>query len=388
MPLNWQDASEIVCGKVIKGEYSSNAVRPEIFMPPYDDIVKTIKAGTIEIEDLIETCGLAPVQSALDAVKDINGLGEANWVALLERSYAQYEAGTKMEKMGRKLQRGEEIDWGQLKVYEQKALEGVGGDFVPLSKVEPKEVPFIDSGWSIIDEHLGGIPEVGLIVVGGDAGIGKTTFLAKAAQKFVLKHPDKVVAVFSLEMILSEIAMRFNEVEKLPAKAKERVLLNDFPVSVDEMANKAATIENLGLICVDFLDMMVKEASETEYSKVYLALANTAKKLHVPIMAAAQLIKTNGGIPKKRHLRYTKMAEALSWEIIMLYNPATDWGDDKDADDADLPNVEGRAYIICWKIRGGFRKHLDESPGAIQVAFRGDKGWGEKNSRWFSLRKV
>lgn len=389
MPLNWQDASEIVCGKVIKGEYSSNAVRPEIFMPPYDDIIKTIKAGTIEIEDLIEICGLAPVQSALDAIRDINGLGDANWVSLLERSYAQYEAGTKMEKMGRKLQRGEEIDWGQLKVYEQKALEGIGGDFVPLSKVEGTEVPFIPSGWEIIDEHLGGLPEVGLIVVGGQPGVGKTTFMAKLSQKFAKQHETKKVVIFSLEMIVNELAMRFRDVDKLPKHIEDRILLNDYPVSPEEAINKAATVDNLGMVCVDFADLMIKgDNSEAAMAHIYRTLMLGAKQLHCPIVLIAQLIKYTGGLPKPRHLRYTKLAEALAWMILMLYDPATDWNSDEDTKDADLPNTPGAAFILCYKVRGGFRKHLDDAPGAIMAKFNGSRGWGDSKSRWFSLKKV
>ena len=184
MPLSWSDCSEIVCGKVIKGEYSSNAVRPDTFFPPYCDIIKAIKAGTTEIEELIAIIGLPPVQAALEAAKEINGLGEANWISLLDKTYAAYDAGQKLEKFGRKLQRGEEVDWSILNQYEQRALEGVGGDFTPLSKVVAKEMPFIPSGWDAIDQHLQGLPEVGVVVVGGDPGVGKTTFMAKIVQKF------------------------------------------------------------------------------------------------------------------------------------------------------------------------------------------------------------
>lgn len=390
MPMSWSDASEIVCGKVIKGEYSINAVRPDIFFPPYGDIIKAIKAGTTEIEDLIEIIGLSPVHAALEAIKEVNGLGEANWIRLLERTYAAYDAGQKFEKFGKRLQRGDEVDWSIVRQYEQKALEGVGGDFVPLSKVVAKELPFIPSGWDAIDQHLNGLPEVGLIVIGGEPGVGKTTMLAKLAQRFAALHTDKNVAVFSIEMVLSELAMRFNEVEQMPESVKDRILLNDFPVSADELINKAATIDNLGLICVDFIDMMIRENSEAEYSKAYLTLANASKRLHCPIVVVAQLVKYSGGLPKKKHLRYSRMAEAFPSMILMLYDPSTAWSSDEDKEEGELPNVAGRAYILCWKVRGGFRMHLEDAPGAIQLSFRGDSGWGGdgNKSKWFSLRKV
>jgi hypothetical protein len=190
-------------------------------------------------------------------------------------------------------------------------------------------------------------------------------------------------------MVLSELAMRFNEVENMPESVKDRILLNDFPVSADELINKAATIDNLGLICVDFIDMMIRENSEAEYSKAYLTLANASKRLHCPIVIIAQLVKYSGGLPKKKHLRYSRMAEAFPSMILMLYDPATAWSSDEDKDDTELPNREGTAFILCWKVRGGFRQHLDEAPGAIQLSFRGDTGWGGdgKHSKWFSLKK-
>ena len=387
--LTWEDCSGVVCGLVLNNKYSLNAVRQEMFFPPYDSIIKALKGGITEPEELIEICGFAGIVAAHEAVKDINGAGELNWIALLERAYANYDAGQKLEKFGRKLQRGEEVDWSILNQYEQRALEGVGGDFVPLSKVVAKEMPFIPSGWDAIDQHLQGLPEVGVVVVGGDPGVGKTTFMAKLVQKFAARHTEKKVAVFSIEMVLSELAMRFNEIGNIPEKVRDRILLNDFPVSADELVNKAATIDDLGLICVDFVDMMIRENSEAEYSKAYLTLANASKRLHCPIIVIAQLVKYSGGLPKKKHLRYSRMAEAFPSMILMLYDPSTAWSSDEDKEDTVLPIVSGRAYVLCWKVRGGFRNHLDESPGAIQMAFRGDKGWAGdgKNSRWFSLKK-
>jgi hypothetical protein len=113
-----------------------------------------------------------------------------------------------------------------------------------------------------------------------------------------------------------------------------------------------------------------------------------AKQLHCPIVALAQLSGNyQGGVPRPQYLRYTRLAEALAWQIIMLYNPSEDYfADDTDSD--LLPIVDGFGYAICWKVRGGFRKHKGESPGAISIPFKGSKGWHPKDEgRWFSLRK-
>ena len=110
----------------------------------------------------------------------------------------------------------------------------------------------------------------------------------------------------------------------------------------------------------------------------------------VPNVILSQLsYKYNGGIPKPDYIRYTSLAKALAWMIIMPYNPASDfYEEDANASDV-LPIVEDKAYLCCWKVRGGFRKHKNDCPGAIQIAFRGDKGWGDRTSErsWYSLKK-
>lgn len=385
MSLNWQENSEIVVGQLLENKIAKNCVRADLFFPPYDDVVTEILKGDLQIEDIIEKVGFTPIQTCLDAIHSLNGLGEKNWVKLLEKSKASYTAGQKLEKISKKLLRGEEINWSDISVVAEKAQAGVGGDFIPLSQIKADVSPFVPSGWKIHDEHLVGLPAAGLIVVGGQPGVGKTTHLIKMASEFVRFHKDKKVSIFSIEMSGEELRTRFDEIGGWTTEEADRILTNDFPVNADEVVNKCATVDGLGLILIDFIDMMVKDNSESEYSKVYLSLALGAKALHCPIVAYAQFVKYENGIPKPKHLRYTKMAEALSWMILMLYNPNTDFTSTDE--DELLPCQKGAAYIIVWKIRGGYRNHLQDSPGAIMLAFRGDTGWGSGKSKWFSLRK-
>jgi hypothetical protein len=78
------------------------------------------------------------------------------------------------------------------------------------------------------------------------------------------------------------------------------------------------------------------------------------------------------------------MAKVLAWMQLMLYRPAEDTHAEKDAE--KLPIISDIGYIIAWKIRGGFRKHKDESPGAIQLPFDGETGWNMELGKWFSLK--
>ena len=390
MTLSHRDVSEIVAGMILTKRKSPNEVRPEIFFGVYSDLIKLYKGGVTQTEDLVTKVGLDTIQTALHAVESVNGLGDSDWVKILEKTASNNLASIRLEKRGRKGQAGDEIDWAEIRKIMREAQANVGASYVPLLDVEPGEVPFIQSGWNPIDYHLGGIPEVGVIVVGGHPGVGKTSFMGRMAGQFARQYPDKVVAIHSIEMILRELAMRFQEIDVLPDKVKSRILLDETPIQPEELITRAATIENLGIVFVDFLDLMVVENSESAYAHVYKTLMFGAKQLHCPIVALAQLSGNyQGGIPRPQYLRYTRLAEALSWMIIMLYNPSEDYfADDNHKDNEILPITDKKGYAVCWKVRGGFRKHKDESPGAIMIPFKGSKGWHpDERGKWFSLRK-
>ena len=386
----WQDASEVVTGLILEKRLSLNAVRPELFFGEYKNLVQHMKDGVTEPEDLILKSGLMPFNAALDAAKSLNGAGEvADWVSILEQSAVGYNVGRKLEKLGRNFQNGDDVDWGQVKSLLSKSQEGIHTDFMPLSEVEGGQVNFIPSWWRPFDTHIGGYPEAGLIVMAGNPGVGKTTNMIKLASKFAETHLDKKVAVFSIEMLLKELAGRFREVTNLDKSIEDRILLDDVPVSPEQAINKASTIDRLGLMIIDFADLMIKgDTTESAMAHIYRTLAIGAKQLRIPIILLAQLNRQyQGGIPRVRHIRYTSMAEALAWMIIMLYNPSNDFYADEDEAMEGLPIIEDRAYMVVWKVRGGFRKHKDDCPGAIQIPFRGDKGWSDKPGRWYSLKK-
>jgi hypothetical protein len=384
--MKWDEASEVVTGLALKNRISLNVLRPEIFMPPYNEVIKELKAGHTEPESLIEKIGLSPIQTAYDAEKSVNGMGNANWVQILEQSYLLYSTGQQLEKAGRKMQQGETPDGAKLKNMVEMFHNGKTSR-MPLSNIESSEIPFIDTGWAVLDEHLGGFPSVGLIVIGGSPGVGKTSLMAKIASKFVKRHKTKKVAVYSLEMILEEVAMRFREIDTLEQDEEARIEINEKVMNASEIVSDAAQIDDLGLVIIDFADYLVKgEISEPAMGEVYQTLASGSKLLHCPVILLSQFsYGYKGGIPRPYHIRYTSLAGILAWMILMLYNPANDYYDDKDA--TVLPVMDKTAYIIAWKVRGGFRKHPDDWPGAIATGFVGNKGWYSDKSKWFSLKK-
>jgi len=385
--MNWESSSEIVAGLIIEGKCAPHSVRKDMFFPPYDEIVARIQKGDC-IEDVITKVGINPIQVAKEASHSLNGLSSANWVKILEDTAISFTSGTKLRKFGEKLEKGEEVDWSQVNFIASRAMENIGGNFTPMSDIEAMEVPFKKTGFRPIDDHLGGLPQVGQVVLAASPGTGKTTLMANLAGCWIKEHPGERIAIFTLEMMASELKMRFNEVVKLSKEEMERLLINDEPfLTPEDIIAKASTIENLGLVCIDFADLLVKgESSESSVAIIYRTFMLGAKKLGCPIVLLSQLSRSyDGGLPRPFHIRYTGLAEALAWMILMLYNPNNDWF--KEGDEEILPAVEGRAYMLCWKCRGGFRIH--DAPGAIQIPYKGNKGWRyDVPGKWFSLSKV
>src|SRR4030042_6181011 len=236
--MQWADVSEIICGLVLSKKLAIGGIRQELLIPPYSDIIKLIKAGTIETEDLIERVGLSPVQASLEAVKSMNGLGDKNWVKILEDTAMNYEAGAKLEKFGKRLQQGDNVDWAVIKTISHNAMENVGGDFIPLSEIEPGELPFKETGFVAIDAHLGGLPEVGQVIVAAQTATGKTSFMVGLASCWARKHPKENVAIFTLEMMKEEIARRFDEIYELSMETKSRIQASEAILTPEEVIAK------------------------------------------------------------------------------------------------------------------------------------------------------
>lgn len=385
MPENWVSISEVVTGKVLKGKLALNCVRPEILCEPYDRIIELMQKGHKEKEDIISIVGLSPVTAAMDAAEATKS-DRADWVALLEKVAMKCQVAEKLRRHAKKLDNGEDIDSVNV-VEDLRQLDRNKPYMIPLTDVETEPMPFISSGLPFIDQHISGWPKSGLISIGAKPGDGKTTFLIKAVSAYVRCYKDKKAGVFTLEMPAPEFKARLVDLEPdLTLDELSRIVVEDAAeLGVRGVANKAAREPDLGLVAVDFADLMIPdENTESEMAKIYRVLAGLAKTLVVPVILLCQFSKEyRSGVPLPRHFRYTSLAEALSWMMLCLYNPAKDFGDDKDA--IKLPQIPGHSYVIAWKIRGGFRQHELDNPGAISVRFNGRTGWGNDAKGWNKL---
>jgi hypothetical protein len=351
-------------------------------------MIKHIQNGTVEPDELIEKCGVKAINAAHNAAKDLNGLGEqTDWYSLLERTAIRFDAGSQLEQYGRKLKRGEDVDLSR--VAELVRATEVEHDYgvVSITEVQRQSTPFKPSGWEGFDQHFGGLPISGLVTCGGPPGTGKTTLWLQMAGKFLEFYNDETVLFFSLEMPAAEVRERLREVN--PNMTKQQAKRFRIYDRTDLDKTKLAIIadkEQPGLAGLDFADLFLQGGSDpSKMEELYRFLTVVAKDGKFPFWLIAQLSGNyQGGIPRPHHLRWTRLAEALSWMVLMVYNPTRDHFPSFDEDDELLPPLPGYAYLIGWKIRG---EPPHQGPGALRTRFRGDRGFA-KNGNWFTLKKI
>ena len=146
------------------------------------------------------------------------------------------------------------------------------------------------------------------------------------------KFSGKAVVYFSLEMSREQLAMRlisnesFVDLKKLitgrlgeddwdkiaaasAALNQTNILIDDNPMlSVSDMNAKCRRVENLGLVVIDYLQLMTSAGGPGRYgdnrqqivSDISRALKIMAKELNVPVLCLSQLSRANESRSDKR----------------------------------------------------------------------------------------
>jgi len=393
--MKYQDVCEIVAGLALKGFYPPNAIPTAKLLSPYDDMIRFLqKNGGASAETIIQKFGLIGYQAAERAASSLNGTTRSDWLALLNDSYNKYCLGEIMEQNSRRLKEGKDADYAKIS-SQLTTMDTAESRGILLSDVTDDFVPFQKCGYEPFDTHFGGIPQQGLVLIGAKSKSGKTTLLIDIVIAYLKFQTEKDAAIFSLEMIRQEFKARAKELG-MPKSIMNRVMIWDGSLSASEIMAEVSREQlrrnmsggrPFGIIGADFADLMVpdnEENSEAVFANIYRIMTKMAKTMKLPVFLLAQLSGSyQGGLPRPNHIRYTRLAEALSWMTIMLYNPNTDWSDLKDV---ELPLMAGHGYIIVWACRGGFRKH--KGPGAIQIKWDGGRGWGKISEVWHPLVKL
>ncbi len=185
-----------------------------------------------------------------------------------------------------------------------------------LTSEDKEQYLGLKSGFKRLDAMTGGLNKSDLILLAGRPGMGKSAFALNIATNVAKKY-QKDVVLFNLEMSSEQLVSRIisseaqipNEVLRtgmlsieqwmqLAASAellaRTQIFLDDTPViSVTEIKAKLRRLKNLGLVIIDYLQLMSSgERSENrvqEISKITRGLKIMAKELNVPIMVLSQL---------------------------------------------------------------------------------------------------
>ncbi len=192
-------------------------------------------------------------------------------------------------------------------------------------------VPGLSTGLGDLDMAISGLNKSDLILLAARPGMGKTS-MALNILLHAGKFSGKSVAFFSLEMSREQLALRLisnesfvdnkklvtgklseNDWEKVAAAAdalnRTKILIDDdSTVTVADINAKCRRIEDLGLVVIDYLQLMQSsggrqysgENRQQAVADISRALKIMAKELNVPVLCLSQLSRAAEGRTNKR----------------------------------------------------------------------------------------
>ena len=219
-------------------------------------------------------------------------------------------------------------------IRQGRAAQGVEHIASVLSKVweqlkerqaNDKEFPGLSTGLIDLDRRISGLNESDLLILAARPAMGKTSLALNIALE-AGKHSGKSVAIFSLEMSREQLGMRlissecFLDNKKLltgrldgaedwtrvatavAALSQSRIYIDDDSnLSVADMNAKCRRIKDLGLVVIDYLQLMQSaggparnnENRQQIVSDISRSLKIMAKELNVPVLCLSQLSRAN-----------------------------------------------------------------------------------------------
>ena len=264
-------------------------------------------------------------------------------------------------------------------------------DFVPVTKalIEAFDVlqtryangggiTGLPTGYTEFDEMTAGLQPTDLLILAARPAMGKTTLALNIAEYAAIKT-KKAVAVFSMEMSASQLALRlissngrvnatrlrtgqlededWSRVSSAIRMLKEtKIFIDDTPaLSPEVLRAKARRLKrehDLGLIVIDYLQLMAvpgnSENRATEISEISRSLKGLAKELNVPVIALSQLNRSLETRTDKRpmmaDLRESGAIEQDADMVILLHR--------EDFYEKESPRA-GEADFIVAKHRNG-----------------------------------
>lgn len=193
-------------------------------------------------------------------------------------------------------------------------------------------IPGLSTGLTDLDSTILGLNRSDLVLIASRPGMGKTSIALNIALH-VAKTSGKTVAVFSLEMSREQLATRLLAGESLVDSQKlltgqlsasdwqrigaaasviseTDIRIDDNPaLSVAEMNSQCRRLDNLGLVVIDYLQLMQSAGGKQNYSgenrtqivsDISRMMKIMAKELSVPVVCLSQLSRANEARSDKR----------------------------------------------------------------------------------------
>ena len=218
------------------------------------------------------------------------------------------------------------------------------------------DISGLSTGLRDLDKFISGLNNSDLMLLAARPGMGKTSMALNIALNVAKKYPKKTVAFFSLEMSKQQLVTRLISNESFVDNKKlvtgrldpedwskiglASTVLNQTDLRVDdnpsltvaEMNAKCRRLENLGLVIIDYLQLMTAAGGPVKYggenrqqvvSDISRSLKIMAKELNVPVVCLSQLSRANESRQDKRpmlsDLRESGAIEQDADEVLFLY---------------------------------------------------------------------
>ena len=322
----------------------------------------------------------------------LRALIEASKIAIDDASEASTDAETVIDAAEQRIMNirsGKSMELKPLNELISSAMDRLSKMADDETKEEFVGLP---TGFSTLDSTLTGLHKGNLIILAARPGIGKSAFSMNIAQN--VAKQGKSVAVFSLEMSGEEIIQRILSTEALidnKMLRKGEIKPDDWTriaaavsslyniplfiddsagITVPEMKAKLRRIKNLGLVVIDYLQLMnsAKKTDNrvTEVADITRSIKIMAKELNVPIIALSQMSresdkrKGENALPILSDLRESGSIEQDADVVIFLHqenrNQAEEQPESLDVNVIIAKNRHGERKKLKFKFAGKYTR--------------------------------
>ncbi|MCD4688425.1 MAG: replicative DNA helicase [Desulfuromonadaceae bacterium] len=431
-PQSLEGEMSVLGGILLENDALNKALellRPEDF---YRESHRKIFSALIDLSDRGEPADLVTLTSMLQTKGELEEVGGSSYLGVLvdyvptaanisyycrmvkEKSLARHMINVSTEIASRGYDGGDiesTLDWAEKSIFEISGMKSspsyfstreiMQETFKNIEKLYQRKelVTGVPTGFTDLDTMTAGMQPSDLVIIAGRPSMGKTAFILNIVENAgVRANPPVSTLVFSLEMSKEQLVQRMLcSVSRVDASrlrtghlvdsdwgkltdgadvlSSAPIYIDDTPaITVLELRAKARRLKaerNLGLVVVDYLQLMQGHNSESrqqEISEISRSLKALAKELKIPVIALSQLNRSLENRTDKRpimaDLRESGAIEQDADVIMFIYREAVYCEDCKSRDRTCEKGHEKDAEIVIGKQRNG-------PIGTVHLTFQG-----------------